>query len=387
MRNTPSFVLPDDHDVFQSNVWGQGGGIAQSESTGGYVYPAEFINTVQKTQTGSLPAPFDASPVEQGISVYYTDLVMAGVGLAILEDRKFKTAPHANQDDPKLLGNRQLDFLEQWAADWEGQSMKIALSQSPFSQSTTHSGEPFDVIIGDQDSNGWPKVGRDRAVNHLRKAFAPHLSGDQHLGLSLQHGVDEYNDAIYSFAAPSMLNVFPRIWDPLNQADGRGDRNINPLGQYTDKYNNLLTVLAVANPNTYYQTTEPVDTPSKNDLGIGYGIVRVNTRNRQYSFEAWPANVDPLDADAKPYENWPVTFDQTDNDGRVPEGFLMPRIAAVEEPVVQVFKEPNNVLEYARRYSTATVDLPVFDRAASYRVVLSNPATGYREAFINQRAQ
>lgn len=387
MRNTPSFVLPDDHDVFQSNVWGQGGGSAASEQAGGYVYPAEFINTVQKTQTGSLPSPFDASPVDQGISVYYTDLVMAGVGLAVLEDRKFKTAPHASQDDPKLLGNRQLEFLEHWAADWEGQSMKIALSQSPFSQSTTHSGEQFNVIRRDQDSNGWPKPGRDRAVNHLRKAFAPHLSGDQHLGLSLKHGLDEYNDAIYSFAAPSMLNIFPRIWDPLNQFDGRGDRDINPLGQYTDQHSNLLTVLAVANPNTYYQTSEAVDTPSKNDLGIGYGIVRVNTRNRQYTFEAWPANVNPLDADAKPYENWPVTFDQTDNDGRVPEGFLQPRIAAVLEPVVQVFKESNNMLEYARRYSTATVDLPVFDRTASYRVVLSNPVTGYREEFINQRAQ
>jgi alkaline phosphatase D len=139
------------------------------------VYPAEFINTVQKTQTGRLPSPFDATPVEQDISVYYTDLVIAGVGLAILEDRKFKTAPHAIQDDLKLLGNRQLDFLEQWAADWEGQSMKIALSQSPFSQSTTHSGEQFNVIRRDQDSNGWLKPGRDRAVNHLRKAFAPHL--------------------------------------------------------------------------------------------------------------------------------------------------------------------------------------------------------------------
>lgn len=387
MRSTPSFVLPDDHDVFQSNVWGQGGGVAQREQDGGYVYPAQFINTVQKTQTGSLPTPFDGTTVDQGISVYYTDIVMGGVGLAILEDRKFKTAPYANQDNPQLLGNRQLEFLEQWSADWEGQSMKIALSQSPFSQSTTHSGEHFDLIGRDKDSNGWPKPGRDRAVQHLRKAFAPHLTGDQHLGLSLKHGVNEYDDAIYSFAAPSMLNIFPRIWDPLNQTDGHGDSEINPLGRYTDQHNNLLTVLAVANPEIYYQSSEPVDMPSKNDLGIGYGIVRVDTLNRQYSFEAWPANINPLDVQAKPYENWPVTFNQTDNDGRIPEGFLLSRIAAVEEPVVQVFKEPENVLEYARRYSSAAVELPVFDREASYRVILSNPATGYREQFDNQRAQ
>lgn len=387
MRNTPSFVLPDDHDVFQGNLWGQAGAIAESEQDGGYVYPADFVNIVQKTQTGSLPSPFDSTPVNQGISVYYTDIVLAGVGLAILEDRKFKTAPNANQDNPQLLGDRQLEFLEQWAADWEGQSLKIALSQSPFSQSTTHSGESFDLIRRDLDSNGWPKAGRDRAVTQLRKAFAPHLSGDQHLGLSLKHGVDEYNDAVYSFAAPSMLNIFPRIWDPLNDSSGSGNRENSPLGQYTDKHDNLLSVLAVANPEIYYQPSSPVDTPSKNDLGIGYGIVRINTRDRRYTFEAWPANVNPLDAGATPYENWPLTFAQTDNDGRVPAGFLLPRAAAVQEPVVQVYTEPDNALVYARRYSNPQVTLPIYDLSASYRVILSNPATGYRQEFINQRAQ
>lgn len=387
MRNTPSFVLPDDHDVFQGNVWGHGGRVAQDEQDGGYVYPAEFINIVHRTQTGSLPSPFDATPVDQGISVYYTDMVIGGVGLAILEDRKFKTGPFAVEDNPQLLGSRQLDFLNQWATDWEGQSMKIAVSQSPFSQSTTHSGASFDLIGHSLDANGWPKPGRDRAVNHLRKAFAPHLSGDQHLGLTLKHGVDEYDDAVYSFAAPSMLNIFPRIWDPLNQTDGQGDSENNPLGQYTDKHDNLLTILAVANPEVYYQRSEPADTPSKNDLGIGYGIVRINTRDRQYTFEAWPANTDPSQTGARPYDNWPVSFDQTANDGRVPVGFLIPRVAAMVEPVVQVFKESDNELEYARRYTSAIVDLPIFDRAASYRVVLSDPATGYREEFVNQRAQ
>ena len=296
-------------------------------------------------------------------------------------------APHGDQDNPQLLGTRQLEFLEQWAADWEGQSMKLALSQSPFSQSTTHSGANFDLLRWDQDSNGWPKPGRDRAVHQLRKAFAPHLSGDQHLGLSLKHGVDEYDDAIYSFAGPSMLNIFPRIWDPLNTESGKGDREVSPLGQYQDKHNNLLTVMAVANPEVYYQDQEVADMPPKDDLGIGYGIVRVNTRERQYSFEAWPANVNPLDEDAKPFDNWPITFEQTENDGRVPTGFLTPRIAAVAEPVVKVFKESNNELEYARRYTTSTVDLPVFDNQALYRVILSDPSTGYHEEFLNQRAQ
>jgi hypothetical protein len=61
MRNTPAFIIPDDHDVFQGNVWGQNGVAAATETAGGYVYPARFINVVQRTQTGSLPPAYDAT--------------------------------------------------------------------------------------------------------------------------------------------------------------------------------------------------------------------------------------------------------------------------------------------------------------------------------------
>jgi len=101
----------------------------------------------------------------------------------------------------------------------------------------------------------------------------------------------------------------------------------------------------------------------KDDLGIGYGIVRIDKSLLQYAFEAWPANKNPTDP----------TVQQEDNDGRVPEGFLPERTAQVEDPVVEVVNESSGELVYSRRVSGSTVALPVFDANASYHVMLSDP--------------
>ena len=45
---------------------------------------------VERAQTSHLPDPYDPTPIEQGIGVYYTDFNWGGIGFAILEDRKFK---------------------------------------------------------------------------------------------------------------------------------------------------------------------------------------------------------------------------------------------------------------------------------------------------------
>jgi len=387
MRNVPSFVIPDDHDVYQGNIWGQGGRSAENPVAGGYVHHSEFIRVVQLTQTGSLPPPYDPTPVSQGIGVYYTDIIYGGVGMAILEDRKFKTGPHSSQVPRQLLGERQLDFLENWAQDWNGQDMKLAFSQSPFAQSSTHSGANFNRNLLDRDSNGWPKAGRDRAVRQLRKAFAPHITGDQHLGMTLKHGVEFANDAVYSFSGPSMLNVFPRAWDPGNDNDGRGKANDEYRGVHIDEHSNIISVIAAANPPSYFSDYDQTKVVSKNDLGIGYGIVRVRKVERKYVFEAWPANEDPRQPLAAPYEHWPVVVDQLDNDGRTPVGFLTARNTLVNTPVVSVFKESDNTLLYARRYPSAQVELPIYDADDSYRVELTDDSGTYRETFSGQTMQ
>ncbi|MGH9663787.1 MAG: twin-arginine translocation pathway signal protein, partial [Bryobacteraceae bacterium] len=166
LRDTPSICMPDDHDVYHGNVWGAGGRHAEgtgqaAQDSGGYIEPAAWVNMMQRTQTSHLPDPFDPAPVEQGIGVYYTELLRGGVSFAILEDRKWKSAPKQllpkarivngwaqnpeydaarDGDVPgaHLLGERQLKFLDRWAADWRGGVwMKAVFSQTLFATVAT----------------------------------------------------------------------------------------------------------------------------------------------------------------------------------------------------------------------------------------------------------
>lgn len=97
VRHTPCICIPDDHDVYHGNVWGDGGrAAAQGDPAGllgGYGMPATWLNMMQRTQTSHLPDAYDPAPVAQGISVYFTQLVWGEIGFAILEDRKFKSSP------------------------------------------------------------------------------------------------------------------------------------------------------------------------------------------------------------------------------------------------------------------------------------------------------
>ncbi|MFT5435225.1 MAG: alkaline phosphatase D, partial [Myxococcota bacterium] len=149
-RHVPAAFIPDDHDVYHGNVWGEGGKAAPThdgwgavaQDQGGYKMPAEWVRAVERAQTSHLPDPVDPAPVKQGIGVYFTKWDYAGVSFAILEDRKFKSAPanvlppeaqvlngwiqnpdfdvreHRDLPNAELLGDRQMRFLESWAADW-----------------------------------------------------------------------------------------------------------------------------------------------------------------------------------------------------------------------------------------------------------------------------
>src|SRR5262249_43450058 len=150
---------PDDHDVYHGNVWGAGGkkadGFGQpGQDSGGYQEPAQWVNMVQRTQTSHLPDPYDPTPVLQEISVYYTEMLYGGVSFAIVEDRKWKSAPKvvipkaeivngwaqnpqydaARDGDvagAQLLGSRQIAFLKHWAQDWSGGAWyKAVVSQT-----------------------------------------------------------------------------------------------------------------------------------------------------------------------------------------------------------------------------------------------------------------
>ncbi|MDC0937211.1 hypothetical protein OAS39_13080, partial [Pirellulales bacterium] len=73
-RNRPCITIPDDHDIGQGNVWGEGGKKAMSKdgSDGGYFFHHEYVKMVERCQTSHLPDPYDPTTIEQGIGVYYT---------------------------------------------------------------------------------------------------------------------------------------------------------------------------------------------------------------------------------------------------------------------------------------------------------------------------
>jgi alkaline phosphatase D len=155
MRDVPTICTPDDHDVFHGNLWGEGGiakpGGAGSSDTRGFMQSVKMVNMVNRTQCGQLPDPYDPTPIEQGMSVWYTGLTYGRVSFAIISDRIFKTGPEAVSDwegrhdhmkEPRkdlsfldkpgveMLGERQEKFLNDWALDWENADMKVLLSQT-----------------------------------------------------------------------------------------------------------------------------------------------------------------------------------------------------------------------------------------------------------------
>jgi len=368
---------------------------------------------VQRTQTSHLPDPPDADPVEQGIGVYFTKLDYGGVSFAILEDRKFKSSPtvllpearvkngfaqnrdfdmaaNGNAPGAVLLGERQLAFLKDWAADWAGGiEMKAALSQTIFANVATLPAEaggdsvvpklppvaPDEVpsgyrCVADADSNGWPQSGRNRALRELRRAFAFHLAGDQHLGSTIQYGIDDWNDGPFALCVPSVANVWPRRWYPPEPGRNRTSDSAYYTGEFKDGFGNLMTVHAVSNP--VISGHEPA---ALHDRAPGYGIVRLNKATRKITIECWPRYADPSAPGAKQYPGWPITIEQADNYGRKPAGWLpMFVVNGMTDPVVQVVHADSGEIVYTLRIKGIRFRPKVFD-AGPHDVHIGEPGT------------
>ena len=359
MRNTPTITIPDDHDMGQGNLWGAGGVVATTRngSSGGYYMPVEYIKEVERAQTSHLPDPFDPTPIEQGIGVYYNDLKWGGMSFAILEDRKFKTGPDAIRDkvkkeklnarsepkyydspDANLLGERQLHFIRTWTTDWEDAEMKSVLSQTIFAQSANYGDPNKHIIHNDFDSNGWPQSGRNKALKEIRKSFSAMVAGDQHLGSVIQHGVDDWNDAGYSFAVPAVANFWLRYWIPGEPGNNRKKNAPDYTGEFLDGFGNKMTMHAVANPADDQNGTEG----KLSTRAAGYGIIRYNKPKRTVTFECWERNVDT--ENGKQYPGWPVTVNQADN-YTIKNGFELPKLELSKpDQVVTVIQKSTNEL-------------------------------------------
>lgn len=428
MKDIPAVALPDDHDVYHGNVWGAAGRRAElrdgyeGPDQGGYVMPPEWVNMVQRTQTSNMPDPVDPAPVQQGIGVYFTDMLYGGLSTAIIEDRKWKSAPREmlpqakivngwpqnpdydaakNRDVPgvELLGPRQEAFLEKWAADWSGGAwMKTVVSQTIFADvvtlpkgATTDAVTPKlpilqpgeyaqgEVPVMDHDSNSWPQVPRDRALRSMRKALAFHIAGDQHIGSTVQYGVEDWNDASWALCVPSVANYFPRRWYPSEP--GRNRKAGSPLytGEFLDGFGNKMTVHAVSNPSAV-----DVEPKALHQRAPGYGIATFDRATRSITIANWPRWVDAAAPGAKPYDGWPITIRQTDN-GLPNKGWRLPRVAApaMRQPVVQVLRGTDVV--YTFRLTTNAYAAPV-PGPGRYTVRLFDPDSGVEKVFADLEA-
>jgi hypothetical protein len=365
IRDRPVITIPDDHDVGQANLWGENGKKATNSAgpSGGYFYPPAYVNMVQRQQTWHLPDPADPTPIENGITVYYTNLKLGGIDFAILEDRKFKSGPEGkipkmgprpdHINDPaydraavdlpelKLLGDRQLKFIDQWTQDWTGAEYKVALSQTAFTGAVHIHGQINNRLLADLDSNAWPQKGRNKALIGIRRAWAPHLCGDQHLAVMLKHGIENFGDGPYAFTSPALVNtIYGRWWHPEDEKAGANPVANSPLpwtGDYLDGLGNKISMIAYANP---------LDKADEKHRADGYGLVRFDKKNGTAIIECWPRFSNVADGDKAQFPGWPVTIGMDDNDGRKRVGTLP---ALKDDSVVQVIQDDTGEILYTLR--------------------------------------
>lgn len=380
MKDRPTVTIPDDHDVGHPNLWGESGKRSKQANgaDGGYFYPVPYVQMVERQQTGHLPPPVDPKPLDSGIGVYFTRMRWGGVDFAILEDRKFKSAPignipemgprpdHINDPnyDPKsidlpglkLLGDRQHRFLEDWVLDWQGAQLKCVLSQTAFCGAVHMHGKRDERLLADLDCNGWPQSQRNRALKELRRCRAVHLCGDQHLSVVVKHGINQPGDGPYGFTSPALVNtIYGRWWHPQDEKPGENATPDSPLpwtGDYTDGLGNPIRMLAYANPEKI---------ADEKQRGDGYGLVRFNKRTEQVTFECWPRFSSRDAGDDQQYPGWPLTVSMHDNDGRKASAWLAKLILDPgQDAVVSVLEESTGELLYVTRIRSSEYQPAVF---------------------------
>ncbi len=334
MRDRPTLCIPDDHDVFQGNLWGESGRRMQggdTSSQGGYREAARMVNVVHRTNTAHHPDPADPTPVEQGISAYYGQMVYGGVGFAIIADRQWKSGPEHVQtgqgradhvEDPdfdtrtldhpglNLLGKRQENFLRNWVRDWGGHSIKVVLSQTVFAGMATHHGRFDGYLKADLDSGGWPQTARNNAIRILKDAMPLHINGDQHLTSLVQYGIDRQRDGNWSFCTPAIAVGYPRWWRPDERGIPHANRPRHGLphtGEYVDGLGNRVYVYAVGNPEV---PTKKNRYERAHEKGSGFGIVTIDPHRKTYRVDAFRFLVDATDGRTEnQFPGWPVEID------------------------------------------------------------------------------
>ena len=395
MRDRPSVSIPDDHDVYQGNLWGEGGlGRATTQEAGGYDMPADWVNVVHRTQTSHHPDAYDPQPGARGTTHWFGALTYGRVSFALLADRQYKSGPEGkvpptgsnrgdhvkNLDfDPKtadvpgvhLLGAKQEQFLREWALDWRGADLKAVISQTIFTAMATTHGGVGQRLVADYDTNAWPQTPRNRAVGELRRCFAFHLAGDQHLPALVHYGIETHQDAGVAFAGPAVNVGYPRWWEPNAKTNARKEGQ-GLLGDFRDSFGHPLTVLAVNNMPAELPKGALDNVHAKTS---GLGLVRFHKAKRQITVECWPYLADVTQPGTQ-MPGWPQTIDVLANYAKKAVAHLPAlSVTGAKSPVVQVLDDAGKEVIYGLRVPANGFRPPVF-APGKYTLRVSEPETG-----------
>ncbi len=321
MRDRPTVMITDDHDVYSNDLWGRGGiRMNGDRTTGGYPTHPAWVNAAEFTQVGNLPDAADPGPHGDGVLAYYTALEYGGVHFAILEDRKFKSAPseviteliapegfewpnpretdfeievvldpdydctQLDRPDLQLLGQEQEEFLKNWSDELkQSGSLGAVLSSSPWVHVAMYS-----ATSADTDSNAWPQSGRNRALKAIGDAPVVMLHGDVHLGTLGRHGVEAFDDGPVTYSLPSFSSRASRKWEPLEAGKNREPGAPENTGEFHDRFGNKVTMYGAGN-------------------GLnGYGIILFDTEKQETELQFHPMNEErkPIKVDVP---GWPYT--------------------------------------------------------------------------------
>ncbi len=408
MRDRPTLCTSDDHDVFHGNLWGEGGAAptgTSSSTSGGYLQSSRFVNAVHRSQSSHHPDFFDPTPCKRDTSVFYGDMVYGRISFAVVSDRQFKSRPElvdtgsgradhladsdidpATLDKPglKMLGDRQMKFLQNWVEDWRGADMKVFLSQTIFANAATHHGGKDNFLIADLDSGGWPQTARNKAIRLLRKAFPLQVAGDQHLTTMIHLGVDKQRDSFWSFCTPAISVGYQRWWraDEMDRpVANRPSHGIPNTGEYLDGFGNKMFLHSLGNPEG---SRDPNRYRQAQIKASGFGVVRMNRDRRTYTCESYRFDVDAANGQEAQFPGWPVTIQQADNYGRKTIGHLGPyTVDGVAKPVLKLYDEADGELVYALRLSNNIAEPKVF-ADGKYTVKLGDPDRDVWKVFEGQ---
>ena len=323
----PTVMQTDDHDVWHPNLWGEGGRLMTDgwDNGGGYMMSSYFVNMVHRTMAGHNPDPYDAGPLDSGVTNYYTTFTYGGIDFAVLEDRKFKSAAKdvfRQTDGLQLLGDTQLRMLEEWAVADDRSPARVVVSQTNYAKVFTD--VKSGVIGKEYDTDGWPKEPRDEAVAVFEKSGALLFTGDQHLSTVVRLKT-ETGPGVVQFCQPAAGCIWWRSFVPAESeriGPAPGSDEPDYFGRYTDGFGNVFDVMAVANAGTLESVrrhTNPQNhrlTPEEAAQGIGdtqrihrgegFAVLHVQPDADRITLECWPLDADVKAGSEAMFPDWPL---------------------------------------------------------------------------------